>query len=220
MPVSLPSYRVLSFVVVYGIRVCANELWVVVRSARAPPKNQRRLRRTGPPTVASNVGEYLLALEVPADCSNGVSTLHAGLVRFVRNAPDRTLPPLRVMTFTIPPLKRPYSAEMPDVSTWTSWIASSMNRLFGVPSTLSLMSTPFMRNRLSYANEPEIVTCDALGVLSVNPGVSSAIRNGVRPTGSCRSSETCRFAVPCEVTADGVAPRTSTDSLTGASVNR
>ena len=81
--------------------------------------------------------------------SSGVSALHAGLVKFERNAPENRLPPLLVMTLTTPPQKRPYSAEMPEVSTWTSSIASSMNRLFGWPSTLSLMSTPSIRNTLS-----------------------------------------------------------------------
>src|SRR5262245_6484064 len=120
VPVSLPSYRVLSLLDVKGILVCAKALSVVVRSTRAPVKNHKRSRRSGPPTVASNVGEYLLARDTFADCSNGVSALHAGLVRFTRNAPDTALPPLRVMTFTTPPLKRPYSGEIPDESTCTS----------------------------------------------------------------------------------------------------
>jgi hypothetical protein len=53
------------------------------------------------------------------------------LVKLDRSEPENRLPPLRVTTFTTPPPKRPYSADTPDVSTWTSWIASSMNRPFG-----------------------------------------------------------------------------------------
>ena len=36
------------------------------------------------------------------------------------------------MALTTPPLKRPYSAEMPEVSTCVSSIASSMNRFCGM----------------------------------------------------------------------------------------
>src|SRR5262245_21881287 len=108
VPVSLPSYRVLSLLEVKGILVCAKALSVVVRSTRAPPKNHTRSRRSGPPTVASNVGEYLLARDTLADCSNGVSALQAGLVRFMRNAPDTSLTPLRVKTLTIASMMGPY----------------------------------------------------------------------------------------------------------------
>src|SRR4051812_27112114 len=120
VPVSFPSYRVLSFVLVYGIFVCANELCVVVCSARTPPKNHSRSWRTGPPADASYVGESLLARDVPADSSIGVSALQDGFVRFVRNAPENEFPPLRVIMLTTPPLKRPYSGEIPDVRTCTS----------------------------------------------------------------------------------------------------
>jgi hypothetical protein len=48
-----------------------------------------------------------------------------------------------------PPLKRPYSAEIPPVRTWVSSIASSMKRLLGLPKRLSLMSVPSRRKTLS-----------------------------------------------------------------------
>ena len=42
------------------------------------------------------------------------TAVHAGLARFTRNAPDKALPPLRVITLMTPPPNRPYSAETPD----------------------------------------------------------------------------------------------------------
>jgi hypothetical protein len=36
------------------------------------------------------------------------------------------------MALITPPVKRPYSAEMPEMSTCVSWIASSMNRFCGL----------------------------------------------------------------------------------------
>ena len=58
-------------------------------------------------------------------------------------------PPRLVTTLTTPPEKRPYSAEMPEVSTCVSSMASSMNRLWLVPKMLSLTSTPLIRKTLS-----------------------------------------------------------------------
>jgi hypothetical protein len=59
------------------------------------------------------------------------------------------LPPLFVIALMTPPLKRPYSAEMPEVSTVVSSMASSMNRFCGWANRLSLMSTPLTMNTLS-----------------------------------------------------------------------
>ena len=56
--------------------------------------------------------------------------------------------------------------------------------LFGDPKMLSFTSTPSIRNELSKAKPPEIVTCSVFGVLSVSPGASSATSCGVRPFGS------------------------------------
>src|SRR5262245_26894981 len=104
LPVTLPSYRVLSLWLVNGMRVWANVPWVVVRSIREPPKNHARSRSNGPPAVISWVGESLLARVVPALFSSGVSTLQAGLLKFDLNAPENRLPPLLVITLTTPPL--------------------------------------------------------------------------------------------------------------------
>ncbi len=81
--------------------------------------------------------------------SNGVRAIQSGLPMPVRKLPEKLFPPLLVTTLMTPPEKRPYSAEMPDVSTWVSSIASSMNKLFDVPNTLSFVSTPSIRNTLS-----------------------------------------------------------------------
>jgi len=43
-----------------------------------------------------------------------------------RKEPLKSLPPDFVIMLTTPPVKWPYSAEMPPVSTVVSWIASSM----------------------------------------------------------------------------------------------
>jgi hypothetical protein len=117
------------------------------------------------------------------DFSSGDSLFHSGFDRFRRMLPEKTLPPRLVTMLITPPEKRPYSAEMPDVRTCVSSMASSMNTLFAVPNRLSFTSTPSTRNTLSYANPPEIVTCPTFGVLSVSPGANSAMRAGVRPTG-------------------------------------
>ena len=66
-----------------------------------------------------------------------------------RKLPEKTLPPLLVIALMTPPLNRPYSAEMPDVITWVSSMASSMKSPFEVPNRLSLMSTPSTRKTLS-----------------------------------------------------------------------
>src|SRR5262245_55562964 len=101
------------------------------------------------------------------DFSNGVSTVHDGLSRFMRQLPENVLPPLLVTALMTPPLKRPYSAEMPEVSTCVSSIASSTNRFWGFANRLSLMSTPLIMNTLSYAKPPLMTTCVAFGLLVV-----------------------------------------------------
>src|SRR3954469_14632742 len=95
-------------------------------------------------------------------------------------------------------------------------MASSIKMLLAVPRTLSLISTPSIRNTLSYANAPEIVICELLGVLSVTPGVNSVVRNGVRPTGNFDTADISRFDAPGDVAAADVDARTSTDCFTGA----
>ena len=81
--------------------------------------------------------------------SNGVIALQVGSARLTRKLPVNVFPPLLVMALMTPPEKRPYSAEMPEVSTCVSWIASSMKTFWGEPNRLSLMSMPLIMNRLS-----------------------------------------------------------------------
>src|SRR5262245_27005977 len=107
------------------------------RFARRPaPKNQILSRTIGPPNVPSHVRFTVLVCSFPFAFSNGVSTVHAGSVRFNRRLPENVLPPLLVIALIAPPEKRPYSAEIPEVSTWVSAIASSMNRFCGEPNRL------------------------------------------------------------------------------------
>ena len=86
------SYRVLSFVLVNGMPVCAN---AALRSSSAPRARRRRTRADragpGPPAVASKVGDSLLARDDARDFSNGVSALHDGLLKLVRNAPESSV---------------------------------------------------------------------------------------------------------------------------------
>src|ERR1051325_988448 len=122
------------------------------------------------------------------DASNGVSVLQDGFEKLTRQLPAKVLPPLRVTALITPPEKRPYSALMPEVTVWTSCMASSMNRLNGAPSRLSLTSTPFTRKIVSNAKAPLTDTCPAFGVTLVNPGDSSAMPDNVRETASCSTS--------------------------------
>jgi hypothetical protein len=78
--------------------------------------------------------------------------------------------PLRVIALTTPPEKRPYSAEIPDVRTCVSSMASSMKRLCGVPNRLSVTSTPFTMKLLSNAKAPLIEICPTFGVASFTAG--------------------------------------------------
>src|SRR6185436_16989726 len=108
--------------------------WACVESkARPAPKNHVRLRAIGPPTVNSYVGTVWLLFGSP----NGLIVRQSSLLNVVRNDPLRPLPPDFVIAFTTPPVKRPYSAEMPDVATVVCSIASSINRSNGSPRRLS-----------------------------------------------------------------------------------
>ena len=152
--------------------------------------------------------------------SRGVSSIHFGFEKFSRKLPLNVLPPLLVTMLMTPPEKRPHSAEIPFVMMLVSWIASSMKRLCGLPNRLSLMSTPFSMNTLSYANAPAMFTWPTFGELLVSPGASSAICAGVRPTGSASSSRLLYTVLSVTVaSAAGVMfPTTFTVSVTEASV--
>ena len=54
---------------------------------------------------------------MPASFSRGVSVVHALSEKLLRKLPENVLPPLLVIMLITPPEKRPYSAEIPDVST-------------------------------------------------------------------------------------------------------
>ena len=103
----------------------------------------------GPPNVPSKFCDGSEGRSVPWSFSKGVSSVHDGLVRFARKLPENVSPPFFVMALTTPPVKRPYSAEMPDVRICVSSMASSMKRLSGLPNRLSFTSTPSTRKTLS-----------------------------------------------------------------------
>src|SRR5215471_21567368 len=147
--VSLISPRLLSLSVSYLMPVTGNEFDAVVFAKRPAPKNQTLSGMIGPPAVASYVGLRTLVRVVLCCTSNGVIALQVGFARFTRKLPENRLPPLLVMALTTPPEKRPYSAEIPDVSTCVSWIASSMKTFCGEPNRLSFTSMPLIMNRLS-----------------------------------------------------------------------
>ena len=52
--------------------------------------------------------------------SNGLTVRQSSLANVVRSDPLNWLPPLFEIAFTTPPVKRPYSAEIPDVETVVS----------------------------------------------------------------------------------------------------
>jgi hypothetical protein len=112
---------------------------------------------------------------VPRDTSNGVCVVQLGLRKFTRPLPEKTLPPLLVTALTTPPLNRPYSAEMPEVRTCVSSIASSMKRFCGWANRLSLMSTPFTMKTLSNEKAPLMTTVCAFGPFSLTAGASCAM---------------------------------------------
>ena len=83
-----------------------------------------------------------------------------------------------------------------------------------MPKMLSFTSTPSIRNTLSYANAPDTVTCEPLGVLLVRPGASSATRNGLRPVGQPIDLVLLELRPAVgRVRIDGVSATTVTDSL-------
>ena len=86
-------------------------------------KNHSRSRSTGPPAVYSYTGTIVSEV---VSSGNGVSARQLSLFRLVRNVPLKRLPPDLVMALTTPPLKRPNSAETPDVVIVVSCSESSM----------------------------------------------------------------------------------------------
>src|SRR5215213_3269964 len=123
--VSLISPRLLFSVTVFWTFVYDNVEEVPTSARRIAPKNHSLSRTIGPPRVASCVncsssrrGAALVheaTVTAVSHFSNGVVTVHDGLEKFVRQLPLKLLPPDLVMAFTTPPVKRPYSAVMPEV---------------------------------------------------------------------------------------------------------
>jgi hypothetical protein len=70
-------------------------------------------------------------------------------VRLSRSEPVNWLPPDLVIVLTTPPVKPPYSAEMPAVMTVVSWTASSMKSGCACARTLSVIFTPLTMMMLS-----------------------------------------------------------------------
>ena len=128
VPVSFPSYRVLSLRLVYGTPVCANALCVVVRSTRRAAE-EPELVADERAAARGLVGRRQLARACRA-AGFLEGRLHGpgrvGQVQTERPG-ERIRRRCLVITLTTPPPKRPYSAEIADVSTCTSSIASSMN---------------------------------------------------------------------------------------------
>ena len=120
--------------------------------------------------------------------SNGLVVRQSSFVKVVRNEPLKLSPPERVMALTTPPVKRPYSAEMPDVETVVSWIASSMKSENGVPRMLSWIWTPSSMKRLSADIAPPMVTA-LFGPVACAAGERLTADSSVRAVGRvCRSS--------------------------------
>ncbi len=157
--VSLPSSRVSSSVCANGMFV--KRVWLPTSELRRRPaaKNQTLSFQIGPPRVPSYVGMVLSTWFSP----NGVLSFQLSLSRLTRKEPLKLLPPDFVIALITPPVKRPYSAEMPELDVVVSAIASSMKRLFGVPRMLSMTLTPFTMNRLSNVWPPEIVVLPVAG---------------------------------------------------------
>src|SRR6185436_3418967 len=141
-------------------------------------KNQSAFFTIGPPIVYSCVGTTLSSLV----SLNGVTVRQLSLLTPSRYEPLNWLPPDLVIAFTRPPPKRPYSAEIPDVETVVSWIASSMNRLTGCPRRFSVMATPFSMNTLSYAIAPAIVNDPSPPVVPPGP---VGLTFGAEATAAC-----------------------------------
>ena len=133
------------------------DVWpeAVVSEKRPDPKNQMWSFHKGPPRVASYRSFSFWVRESPVA---GVRAVQASFVNVVRKEPEKAFPPDFVTVLTIPPVKRPYSAEMAATEVVVSWMASSMKRVFGVFRTLSWTTAPSTVNRLSKEGAPPITT--------------------------------------------------------------
>ena len=106
------------------------------------------------------------------------------LLSVTRAEPLNELPPCFVTALMTPPVKRPNSAETPDVIVVVSWMASSMTSVpVGVPRMLSWMLTPLTVKTLSNDCAPETVVLPP-GPFVLTPGVRTTDERIVRAIGS------------------------------------
>ena len=151
--------------------------------------------KRNPPSVASYRGSTCWT-RVSFD---GETADHASLVKVVRKEPEKRLPPDFVIVLTTPPVNRPYSADTDDTVVVVSWMASSMNRLFGVARTLSMMTAPSTVKRLSKVGPPEIVNALPRPVTWATPEDAATADTTVRATGSLFVSSDVTVVEPCRL---------------------
>ena len=140
------------------------------------------------------------------------------LVRVSRTLPWKSLPPDFVTVLTMPPAKRPYSAEMPEVEVVVSSMASSMNRAFGWPRRLSFTFTPLIEYVFSHDWAPEMVIAPA-GPVAAAPGERATAASCVRGRGSA-SRTSCETVLALVLSLEmtvAASPVTSIVSVTAAS---
>ena len=94
----------------------------------------------------------------------------------VRNEPLNALPPDLVIALTMPPAKRPNSADTPAVEIVVSCSASSMNSGSDVRRTLSCATTPLTRIRFSEVMAPGDRDLLVAGVRVARAGAERARR--------------------------------------------
>src|ERR1051326_149238 len=123
-PVIFASKRLSSVLKTYGMFVsvvCRERSDFVWGPA---VKNHKRWRMRRPPNVPSY---ELFTSSIGSTCpAKSDFSVQFGFVSESRIDPEKSLPPDFVIVLTTPPVKRPYSAEMPPLRTVVSWIASSM----------------------------------------------------------------------------------------------
>ena len=83
-----------------------------------------------------------------------LSAFHASLVTSARPVPWKMFVPDFVMTLTTAPWTRPYSAEMFEFETTTSWIVSKLLFAPKVPVVGSVVSTPSKRKTFAESGAP------------------------------------------------------------------
>ena len=148
-----------------------------------------------PPSVASYRG-FTCWTRFSLD---GETADQASFVSVVRTEPEKRLPPDFVIVLTTPPVNRPNSDETELTVVVVSWMASSMNRLFGVARTLSMMTAPSTVKRLSNVGPPEIVKALPRPVTCATPADAATAETIVRATGSLFVSSEVIVVEPCRL---------------------